>query len=690
MYLWWHNLKENFFAEQSRWFSWVPVLYGLGIMLYFALPFEPSRWWTLGIIEALIVIAVLFRYRLRVLSVLLVLAIITAGFATVQLKSIYLARNFYPPEVQNLYLQGQIKQLDYNSRGNQRFVLGNMRDFDLKEIPGLYRFSTLPQKERLQDGMCVEMAAKIMPLPQPAISGGFQLDRNLFFKGLSGSGYSLGRVIPMSCDELPGAKSHWSQWVSSLRQKILARIQSVLPPEEASVTAAIIAGEQGGIKRSLIQTYRDSGLAHFLSISGLHMSMLAGLMFFFIRLLVSFIPSLAAQYDSKKISALFAIIISFNYLLISGAAIPAQRAFIMTFIVLLGVLFSRRAISMQTISWAALLVLFFNPDALAGPSFQMSFAAVVALIAFYERQAAFLRNFLSRDGNWLLKTLKIMVIYFVGILVSDLIASLATLPFAIYHFNRIALYTSLANLLAGPVIGFVIMPFVLLSLLLMPMGLDYWSLKIVGFGIAQVNRITAWVSSLPQAGFPVLSMPDWGLAAIVLGGLWLCLWQRRWRRWGWLGIIVGTLSISTVRTPDVIINATGNLLAVKDNQSAMVILPRRGQSFVKQVWLGRTASPELTPKQKALLKEIYEGETTDYKWLDLQCDATSCLYKKIFRYYKDGRLEINGKSFDSVAAQGASFYDENGKVTIETVKDYRGQRLWNKVFPISANEKPSR
>ena len=165
------------------------------------------------------------------------------------------------------------------------------------------------------------------------------------------------------------------------------------------MTAAIVAGERGGMSRELINNYRDSGLAHFLSISGLHMSMLAGMMFFLVRFVSSLVPPVIARYDTKKFSAVFAILMSAVYLVISGAAVPTQRAFIMTFIVLLGVLCSRQAISMLTISWAAMLVLLISPEALIGPSFQMSFAAVIVLIAFYERYDGSMHRFQNGGGS---------------------------------------------------------------------------------------------------------------------------------------------------------------------------------------------------------------------------------------------------------------------------------------------------
>lgn len=674
-------LLNQFEANRSRWSLWLPVAFALGIGIYFLLPIEPVKWWTLGAIETLILIAVLFRRSPKVLYALIIPACILAGFTYIQVRTIYVAsQQFSAPEGKNYY-RGRIEAMDYNSRGNRRLTLIELYDFDGKPVPGRFRISLRPQPGRLNSGQCVEFIGVLMPRPTTVLPGGYQFDRKQFYQGLSGSGYAESRALTVDCPQPSGIWQRLSAFVDDSRQEIVRHIKKVLPPAEASVAAAIVAGEQGGIKKRLITNYRDSGLAHFLSISGLHMSMIAGLMFFLVRLLIALIPPLALRYDSKKLAAWFAILISMVYLMISGAAIPSQRAFIMTFIVLLGVLTNRRAISMKTIALAAFAVLLVSPEALIGASFQMSFAAVIALIAFYEKFASRLSRFLNGSPDKLLslwqRVLRIAVAYFLGIIITDLVASLATLPFAIYHFNRIAVYTSLANFSAGPIIGFVIMPFTLLSLLLMPLGLDYWALKIVGIGINWVNQITAWVSSLPAAGLPVMSMPLWGFLLIVFGGLWLMIWVSRWRWWGFIPIIIGFASVTVAARPDVLISETAEVVALKTTDGNMVILPSRGNNFIKSVWKSKLAMQNLSAKQKRRLKQIVTGEKSGGKWLDLSCDIESCLYQNRVEIFKSGNIVIDGKPFDPQAGLGAAVYLNTHPAKIITVRDFIGKRLWN-------------
>lgn len=676
MRLFFYHLREQFMSNQSRWWLWYPVFFATGIGLYFSLPQEPSKWLTLGVIESLIILAIFFRHHIRVLYFLFILGLISLGFACIQLRTIYFSTKQAPVPSEKMYLQARIKYLDYNSKGNTRLTIDKLYDFDGNFVPGTFRISLRGKNHNLSIGQCVEMVAKLLPNPKASLPGGYQFDRKSFFLGLSGSGYAESRVLPIPCPNEPTWQEKLNFWKEKQRTAIINHIKSILPPNEAAITSAIIAGEQGGINQNLINSYRDSGLAHFLSISGLHMSMITGLMFFLVRFLIALFPPLALRWNSKKIAAIFALVISFVYLQISGSAIPAQRAFIMTFIVLLGVLLDRRAISMNTIALAAILVLLFSPEALIGASFQMSFAAVIALIAFYEKNAVSLQRFFdtSANQNIILRTIKIILVYIAGILVSDLVASLATLPFSIYHFNQISAYTTLANLLAGPIIGILIMPFTLLSLLLMPFGLDYYAIKVVGFGIAVVNDITVYVSSLPSAAYRVLSMPFWGFIFIIFGGLWLCIWQGKIRRWGLLMILIGLLSMINIRKPDILINAEGDMIAVLDNSENMIILPHRGDSFTKKIWLDKTASTEINKKQKKILKDIIQGKKTDKTWINLECDKNNCYYKQKFITNKKDKHQIQNTLLKPEQGEGMVIYLPN---KIISVRDKIGFRPWN-------------
>ncbi len=666
--------EKNFFAEHERWIAWLPVLFGCGIGFYFLLGNEPSKWFTVVCFELLLVWIYYRRYQPQRWLLPTALLVVVLGFSDIQLRSLYQQKFIeHPIENDITYLQGRIVRTDKNAKGKARLLLTDVSDFE-NARRGLFRVTLSGKENPFEEGQCVEMIATLMRPSMPAYPGGYQFDRKAWFEGMSAVGYANSPVYAVDCQAEPTLRQKMSLAVNLMRRKIVERIKHELPSDEAGIAAAIVAGDRSGISEQMTDNYRDSGLAHFLSISGLHMSMIAAMAFFIIRLLVAMIPFLALRVNAKKAAAVFAIAMSFFYLLISGAGIPAQRAFITTFVVLLGVLFDRRAISMRMVSIAALVVLIISPHALIGASFQMSFAAVVVLVAFYEKYASALHRFFAGRG-----IVRVVLAYAAGILVTDFVASIATLPFAIYHFNRIAVYTSLGNFLAGPIIGLVIMPFVLLSLLLMPLGLAGLMLKIVGFGIMLVNKITAMVAGLPGAGYEVLSMPLWGLLLIVFGFLWICIWQRPWRKLGLILVVFGLLSMLTVRKPDVLYDQSGKTIAVADNTENLVIMPGRGNAWIKQIWLEKTLSMPIAKAEQKDMKNIFNGKTTDPDWLALACDAERCVYKERFLWDKSGRIEIDGqRRFPTQDAGAAVYLNENGNAEVKTVRDQVGYRLWNR------------
>ncbi len=669
----WENIKENFFAERERWVVWVAVLFAMGIGFYFSLSFEPNKWWTVAFVELLLVLCYIWRHSTVKILFLSVLLIIAAGFSDVQIQTLYQEKYIQYPENDNevTYLKGRIVNVGKNAKGKVRLLLTDAADFE-NARKGLFRVTLSSKSSTLKAGQCVEMVATLMKPSAPALPGGYQFDRKAFFEGISAVGYANSSVFVIDCETKPVLSQNFSYLVDKMRSRIVERINSELSPDEAGIVAAIVAGERGGISPTITDNYRNSGLAHFLSISGLHMSMIAAMAFFFVRLFIALIPPLALRYNSKKIAAVFAIFMSLVYLLISGAEIPAQRAFISTFVVLLGVLFARQAISMRMVSFAALIVLAISPQALVSASFQMSFAAVVVLIAFYERYAKPIQRFFAGSGF-----VKIVIAYMGGLLISDFVASLATLPFSIYHFNQVAIYTTLGNMLAGPIIGLIIMPFVLAALFLMPLGLDVIPLKIVGFGVMMVNEITAYVAHLPHAGYKIMSMPFWGLMLMVVGGLWLCIWQRSWRKWGIVPIIVGILSIFTVQKPDVLYDGSAKTIAFKDNEGNMAAMPGRANNWLKQIWLEKTVSVPVEKAEQKELKKIVKGSKIDLDWIDLHCTQDECVYKGVIRWNKKDKLYIKDKIVNTEGTDGGAIFIKKGKIEVKTVREGVGYRPWN-------------
>lgn len=671
-------ILDKIFEQRDRLIALIPILFGVGIGAYFLLPIEPSPWIVLIALEALIILAYIWRFNQNRLLILGAVALVAAGFTNIQLKSMYLR----PPEdllysEEEIYIKGRITNIDTNYKGQKRITLKEVRDFQEKPINGTYRITLNHNYNKLKLGDCVEVAARTFPLMHPNIAGGYQFDRKAYFEGINALGFSLADAYPVECKNEKNFGEKITEFIYDLRTRIIDKINSKIPKEEAAIAAALIAGSRDNIGRDLTLKYQNSGLAHFLAISGLHMGMIAFLAFFFVRFFMAMIPPLALRYNSKKIAALVVIILSFVYFIISGMQIPAERAFLMILVVLLGTLSNREAISLRSISLAAFVVLLFSPQSLVSASFQMSFAAVLVMAAFYERYAAQITGFFAKNRFY-----RYILGYLAGILISDLVATIATLPFAIYHFHRIAIYTLLGNILAAPIIGFVVMPCILLSLILMPFGLQDWTFLGVSFGLEQINRITAYVSSLPQAGFKIAAMPFWGFLLIIFGGLWLCVWTAKWRRWGLIPIVIGFMSILTVQMPDFITNVTADIFAVKDNGGQVIVLPVKGNKFVQNVWLETLAQEKISPDKKKIVDKIYFsnrlGENTDFSLLELDCDKVKCIYKSLIILNKTGGVEINGEPVDTQKNLGFSAFINEKTVKLTTIRDSIGHRYWNR------------
>src|SRR5579859_1544043 len=281
--------------------------------------------------------------------------------------------------------------------------------------------------------------------------------------------------------------------------------------------------------------------------------------------------------------------------LISGAPVPTQRAFIMTTVLLLAVLLDRQPVSLRSISLAAMAVLLLQPEALMGPSFQLSFAAVYGLICGYEALGPRLAAWRQSSKAWW----QMPILYVGGILLTTQIAGTATAFYSLFHFNRYAVYGLLGNAFAVPLVGFWVMPAALLAFCLMPFGLDEWGWRLMGAGLEQVTRIAVWVSHLPGATVNLPSMPQPALVLFSLGAAWLLLWRTRWRLYGLSGIAVALAVVLLQGTPDLLIDPTGKLVAFRESDGRLHLAPGRAGKTIRQSWAQAAGEGEELPPASA-------------------------------------------------------------------------------------------
>jgi len=630
--------------ERERWPLWLPVFLGTGIAVYFALPAEPPSWLGVVLLAAVLAVTLLTRRWGGGFLVAVLVIFVALGFAAAQLRSAWVAAPVLERPSGKVSVQGLVDEAEPLAEGGQRVTLVQPRIMLDGPLPAKLRLR-LKQNDPVPVGAEIRLDAILVPPPQPMAPGAFDFARHAWFLGLGavGTGLSAPEIVNPPADA-PG--------LNRLRQHVLERITRHLPGATGGVAAALVTGETSAIVRPVLDAYRDSGLAHLLSISGLHMSLLAGMAFFLLRGGLALVPAVALRHPIKKWAAALALAATFFYMLLAGAPVPAQRAFLMTGIVLLAVMLDRSALSMRLVAWAAILVLLLSPEALIGPSFQMSFAAVLALIATYEKLAAPMAVWRSAHQGLHHR----LALYMAGLVLSSLVAGSATALYGAYHFNRFALWSVLANLAAVPLTGILVMPSAMLSLMLMPFGLEGLALVPMGWGVAAINWVAIQVASLPGASLLLPPLPLWGLAAFTLGGLWLALWQGAWRLWGGLPMVLGLLGFLTVTPPDVLVDGRGYAFAVRMTDGALLV--NRGGRLLRDTWERRAGplSVESWPKN---------GSSADRR---LSCSAGSCLWRdgrhRVAYVHKDEAVDEACGSAEWVIASVPIRHDCRGQARV--------------------------
>ena len=578
----WRAAANALLAERERWLLWLPVGLGLGVAVYFSLPVEPPPWLGAALAGAAGIASVALRRRPGLLILGLAGLAIAAGFTAAQARTALVAAPVLEKRLGPRHVTGRVTEVDPRVNGT-RIVLEALR------IDGVEAAAT-PARARLRigsgaedwlaPGRWVTARAVLMPPPPPVAPGAFDFQRQSYFRSLGAVGFTYGgpEAAAPPDGQAGVGRLGWRLWLETVRQAVFERVRGALEGPTGGVAAALLTGKRGAIPQEVMQAMRDSGLAHLLAISGLHLGLVAGLLFFTARAGLAAIPAVALRYPIKKWAAVAALAGAAAYLVLVGATIPTQRAFLMIGLVLLAVLLDRTAISMRPVAWAASIVLLLAPESLLGPSFQMSFAAVVGLVAGYEaiegRFPGRARG-RSRDAHWAWR----LTLYFSGVALTSVIAASATAPFAIYHFNRVAAYGLAANLIAVPVTALWIMPWGLLSLFLMPLGLAAFALVPMGWGIEAVVGIAGLVAGWPGAVRLVPAMPVAALAAVALGGLWLCLWRRRWRLLGLVPIAAGFLAVPLSQPPDILVDGEAKLFAVRAGDGGLMLSSNRAARF---------------------------------------------------------------------------------------------------------------
>jgi competence protein ComEC len=581
------RLEGLFDAERAQLPLWLPVGLGLGIAAWFALP-DADAWAGFLLAAAACFCAVLAAgWGTRWGRSLAIFALAAAlGCALIWSK----AERTAAPRLERPGMTEFTATVESLQRLPAREAVR------LVVVPAAN--AGLPKKLRInlneedavaaiQPGATLRIKAYLMPPAPPAVPGAYDFARAAWFQQIGGTGRAWeAQVIA------PASAQGWRQRLSATRQQLADHIGERLGGGgEGGIAAALATGDQGGIPEEDAEAMRRSGLAHLLSVSGLHLTAVVGAVMLLTLKLLALSPTLALRFRLVLVAAAAGALAGLAYTLLTGAEVPTIRACIAAMLVLAGIALGREAITLRLVAVGALVVLLFWPESLAGASFQLSFAAITAIVALHEHPPV--KALLARrDEGMAQKSARFLG----GLILTGLAVELALTPIALFHFHKAGIYGALANVVAIPLTTFIVMPLEALALLFDVAGLGapfWWAAK---QALSLLLGLAHTAAAAPGAVAMLPSMPVGAFALMVAGGLWLCLWRTRWRRLGLVPFTAGALWTLATPPPDLLVTGGGRHLAVRSGEGTVAILRPRAGDYVRDL-LAESAGFDADPSE---------------------------------------------------------------------------------------------
>lgn len=674
------NPLDVVLGQRGHLFAWVPVCLAFGVGIYFDLKVEPGggAYGALGALAVVLTAAVMWlgeRLRPLFLVALLVVAgILVAGARAHIVADPVLGFRYYGP------IEGRVIKVDRSASDKvrltlDRVVLERMPDW---RTPAKVRV-TLHGKGMFitpEPGMVVITTGHLSPPNGPVEPDGFDFQRMAWFQGLGAVGYTRSPVLMLA----PVDAGRAGLVIQGVRREISQGVQAMMSGDAGAFAAAIMTGDRSGMRREVLGQLRASNLAHLLAISGLHMGLLTAFVFAALRYGLALVPVINLRWPIKKIAAAVSLVAAAGYLALSGGNVATERAFIMVAVMLVAVLFNRRALTLRAVALAAIIVLIRRPEALTGPGFQMSFAATTALVAVFGA----LRHW---DGTSVPRYLRPVL----TVLISSFVAGVATAPVAAAHFNQIAHYGLLANMLTVPLMGILVMPAAVLAAVLYPLGLAWIGLAVMRWGVLWILGVAEWVAGLDGALSHVVTPMAAVLPLIGIGMLWLILWQGRLRYAGIGVTLVGFILWAQTERPAVLISSSGGLVGVMGPEGRAFSKPR-GDGFSARNWLENDGDGGLE-QAVAFERAGFSGEK-GARQFDLGGQTFLHLTGKgapprLAATCIAGRWVVTTAQYDgdgacimidaiSLKESGAlAIYQDAEKLRVVSSKARAGQRLWN-------------
>lgn len=728
--------------QRERYVLWFPVLFGIGIMGYFALEEEPS-----ALVPSVMVVGSLcgmlffHRYEQKDLNSIapylhffvVMVFWMSAGFSLAMYKTHQMDAPVLLKETRPVYVTGRIHSISRVNEKLRKVVLGDLsiERMEAKQTPRYIRLRSYHFNEgQAVPGQRVKLLAKLTPPSRPVLPGGYDFQRKAFFDEIGATGFSLSEVEYL--DEEGNAKhtsvDEGGSRVEKARYAINAHIEQMQDASISAISKALVTGERTAIKKEDMDAIRSAGLAHLLAISGLHIGLVSGFVFFMVRFLLSLFPFFTLHYPIKKIAAISGILSAVLYMFLAGATIPTQRAVMMAGIVFCAIILDRKAMSLRLVSIAALIVLVVRPDVILGASFQLSFSAVLALIAFYEGYRA--RRLqkekdAKEDGEedvYVKRAFWLMPLYYLGgVILTTLIATFATSIFSVYHFGRFNVYGVFGNMVAMPLMSFLIMPCAIFGVLFQNIEwLSKLFLQGMQYGLEHVLAFAHYLHELSYASIQIPQSPLLALLWISFGFVFLCLVRGYLKlRLVVFGVCVCAALLSSYMQPKVIAFLHNDPIAVSylssksqvtNFEEGYVSAPKRTSNFVnnqmREFW---AKDPIYPPEQYVACDAV--GCLIDVEGVRIM--LLNDLYQFSAVCAEDEELDVlvvkrpvprgmgcvskNGKKHKATVLDFFDFWREgshaisleriSGKLHITSVEDMRGFRPWTTPWQRYQNKK---
>lgn len=582
---------------ERRIFLWLPVAAGTGSVCYLFADHQPSLWFAGAALSVFAALAFVLRQRPLAFSLCIGCCALCLGFVSAGWRSARVAA----PVLTHLSIaevQGYIEEMDFRRVG-ARFVLRPDKISGLAANATPYRVRlTIRRTPPFEAGTYVKLKARLLPPAHGSLPGGYDFARDAWFARIGAVGNVLGRVDVIAAPHRPGFLLSIAMAIDRARNALARRVDHIAGGDFGAIAASMVTGKRDLLSENARETIREAGIFHIITISGVQMTLVAGILFVGLRRLLAAFPALALRYPIKKWAAAGAILVAILYDIVTGSRVGTERALFMTVIMLAAVLIDRPSLSMRNLAIAACAVILIEPEAILGASFQLSFAAVAALVSVYEartgtrtrrREEDFGRALSVNASVWkraLTAVAEKLTHGPVALLFATFCATAATASFMAYDFHELSPYVLIGNPLTLTIIELFAVPGALIGTLLYPLGLDAFVWHYVGAGIAMIMWAARHIGSWPGATLHLHAFAPWAIVFLALAVLSAVIW-RSWlfRATAIPLLLIGLYGAASGPGFDIAVAANGDAIALRGGDGQLTVLGHRPSLFAAEQWL---------------------------------------------------------------------------------------------------------